>query len=56
MKIAILGYGGRGKNYAQILQRKYKKQAQIVAVIEKSLLFELKCIATEGFLPEDLPR
>lgn len=34
MKIAILGYGGRGKNYAQILQRKYKKQAQIVAVIE----------------------
>lgn len=34
MKIAILGYGGRGKNYAQILQRKYKKQVQIVAVIE----------------------
>lgn len=34
MKIAILGYGGRGKNYAQILKRKYSKQAKIVAVIE----------------------
>lgn len=34
MDIAILGYGGRGKNYAQILERKYKKQARIVAVIE----------------------
>lgn len=34
MKVAILGYGGRGRNYANILHHLYRKQVQITAVID----------------------
>lgn len=33
-KIAILGYGGRGKNYANILRMEFRSKAKIVAVID----------------------
>lgn len=32
--IAVLGYGGRGKNYATILRLRWRSQAKVIAVID----------------------
>lgn len=36
IKIAILGYGGRGKNYASCLRMRFSKQSSVVAIIDSN--------------------